>query len=59
MQMTSKLAKLGLFDAMVPRYTSYPTAPQFSVDVGPAETRDWIDKIAPGSQVSLYLHIPF
>lgn len=55
----SQLAKLGLFDAKVPRYTSYPTAPQFSNDVGPGLYADWISGIAPGSTVSLYVHVPF
>ncbi|WP_299408136.1 oxygen-independent coproporphyrinogen III oxidase [uncultured Roseobacter sp.] len=59
MHMTSKLAKLGLFDAKVPRYTSYPTAPQFNADVGGAQMQAWVRSIAPGSQISLYLHIPF
>ena len=59
MTLTSKLAKMGLFDAKVPRYTSYPTAPQFSVDTTDADTRSWIAAIPPGSRISLYLHIPF
>jgi len=53
------LAKLGLFDAKVPRYTSYPTAPHFSNDVGPDMFADWIGQIAPGSEISLYIHVPF
>ncbi|MEM9577317.1 MAG: oxygen-independent coproporphyrinogen III oxidase [Pseudomonadota bacterium] len=56
---TSKLARMGLFDAKVPRYTSYPTAPQFSVDTTGDNTRAWITAIPPGSRISLYLHIPF
>ncbi len=59
MHMTPELAKLGLFDAKVPRYTSYPTAPQFSPAVSSAQMRDWVAGIAPGARVSLYLHIPF
>ncbi|MGD9295248.1 MAG: oxygen-independent coproporphyrinogen III oxidase [Roseobacter sp.] len=59
MSMTSKLARMGLFDAKVPRYTSYPTAPQFSADTTSANTREWITAIPPGSRISLYLHIPF
>jgi len=61
MRMSSKsqLARLGLFDARVPRYTSYPTAPQFSDAVGPAEFEDWVRAIEPGSRISLYLHVPF
>lgn len=59
MAMTSKLARMGLFDAKVPRYTSYPTAPQFSDNTTRANTHDWIAAIPPGSCISLYLHIPF
>ncbi|WP_092364466.1 oxygen-independent coproporphyrinogen III oxidase [Cribrihabitans marinus] len=55
----SQLSRLGLFDAKVPRYTSYPTAPHFSNDVGPDLFGDWIAQIAPGSAVSLYIHVPF
>ncbi len=59
--MTTKpqLARLGLFDAKVPRYTSYPTAPHFSNDVGADLFGDWISGIAPGSSISLYIHVPF
>lgn len=55
----SQLAKLGLFDARVPRYTSYPTAPHFSDRVGPSHFADWLAAIEPGSRISLYLHVPF
>ncbi len=57
--MKPQLARLGLFDAKVPRYTSYPTAPHFSNDVGPELFGDWISQIAPNSKVSLYIHVPF
>ncbi|MBE1285666.1 MAG: oxygen-independent coproporphyrinogen III oxidase [Rhodobacteraceae bacterium] len=59
MTQKSQLAKLGLFDAKVPRYTSYPTAPHFHNDVGPDLYGNWIRQIEPGSQVSLYVHVPF
>ena len=59
MNTVSQLARLGLFDARVPRYTSYPTAPQFSTEVGAAQFARWIAAIAPGSRISLYLHVPF
>ncbi|WP_428512945.1 oxygen-independent coproporphyrinogen III oxidase [Roseovarius sp.] len=54
-----QLRRLGLFDANVPRYTSYPTAPHFSDSVGFSTMRDWISAIKPGSEISLYLHVPF
>lgn len=55
----SHLSRLGLFDARVPRYTSYPTAPHFSGDFDGDNHRDWISRIRPGSEISLYLHVPF
>ena len=41
-----------------PRYTSYPTAPHFSAEVGEGDVRRWL---AEGGEeaVSLYLHVPF
>ncbi|WP_135448108.1 MULTISPECIES: oxygen-independent coproporphyrinogen III oxidase [Tabrizicola] len=54
-----QLARLGLFDARVPRYTSYPTAPHFGSGVGPGEFASWIAAIPAGSEISLYLHVPF
>ena len=55
----SQLARFGLFDARVPRYTSYPTAPQFAGGVGPETFVQWIEAIPAGSAISLYLHVPF
>lgn len=55
----TQLAKLGLFDAKVPRYTSYPTAPHFSTSIGPSDFINWIQEIPQGSRVSLYIHVPF
>ena len=59
MQLESQLTRLGLFDARVPRYTSYPTAPHFSAAVGPGQFAEWIQAIPEGSEISLYLHVPF
>jgi oxygen-independent coproporphyrinogen-3 oxidase len=55
----SQLAQFGLFDARVPRYTSYPTAPHFSADVGESDFQQWVRAIKPGSEISLYMHVPF
>ncbi|MCW3783369.1 oxygen-independent coproporphyrinogen III oxidase [Defluviimonas salinarum] len=55
----SQLTRLGLFDARVPRYTSYPTAPHFNSCTGPEDFRNWIGLIPEGSRISLYLHVPF
>lgn len=51
--------RLGLFDARVPRYTSYPTAPQFGASVDTRLFSDWISAIPAESAISLYLHVPF
>jgi oxygen-independent coproporphyrinogen-3 oxidase len=54
-----QLARLGLFDARVPRYTSYPTAPHFNPAVGAGDFQRWIAEIPERSEISLYLHVPF
>jgi oxygen-independent coproporphyrinogen-3 oxidase len=46
-------------DRPLPRYTSYPTAPNFGADVDARVYRDWLGELRPGSAVSLYLHVPF
>src|SRR5690349_16969026 len=45
-----------------PRYTSYPTAPEWDDQFGPAELRDAFQEANAKPQpapLSLYLHIPF
>ena len=59
MQTSSQLKRLGLFDARVPRYTSYPTAPHFKPGIGAELLPDWIKAIPENEAVSLYVHIPF
>ncbi|WP_342236958.1 oxygen-independent coproporphyrinogen III oxidase [Inquilinus sp. OTU3971] len=51
-------ALLHLFDDRVPRYTSYPTAPQFGPLVTATAYRRWLMEL-PDVPLSLYLHIPF
>jgi oxygen-independent coproporphyrinogen III oxidase len=43
----------------VPRYTSYPTAVEFTDSVGIQEFENALDKIGPDDAVSLYVHIPY
>lgn len=43
----------------LPRYTSYPTAPQFSDAVGEAAYGQWLASLPTGATASLYLHVPF
>ncbi|MEW2912801.1 oxygen-independent coproporphyrinogen III oxidase [Leisingera sp. JC11] len=59
MEQKAQLAELGLFDAKVPRYTSYPTAPHFGKNTDSAQFSSWVSRIAPGSSISLYVHVPF
>ena len=59
MQTSPQLKRLGLFDARVPRYTSYPTAPHFKAGFGPETLSEWISAIPENDTVSLYVHIPF
>ncbi|MCU0902474.1 MAG: oxygen-independent coproporphyrinogen III oxidase [Tabrizicola sp.] len=54
-----QLTRLGLFDARVPRYTSYPTAPHFGSGIGPEDFIRWIGAIPENSEISLYVHVPF
>lgn len=42
-----------------PRYTSYPTAPQFQPGFAEAQYREWLSDLDPAAPVSLYLHVPF
>ncbi len=59
MDHTSILRKYGLFDAKVPRYTSYPPANRFVQGVGAQHQRGWLAKVEPDEAVSVYVHIPF
>lgn len=59
MNTQSDLKRLGLFDARVPRYTSYPTAPHFTPGIGPDQFAEWIQAVPSGASISLYIHVPF
>lgn len=43
----------------LPRYTSYPTAPQFSDAIGHEAYGNWLEALPGGTSTSLYLHVPF
>src|SRR5262245_41608210 len=47
------------YDRPVPRYTSYPTAPHFTRDVGADTYGRWLEALAPETTLSLYVHVPF
>ena len=54
----SRPIPVGYALARLPRYTSYPTAPQFG-PLDEAEYRGWLAGIRPQDTISLYLHVPF
>lgn len=43
----------------VPRYTSYPSSPHFSADVGAEAYRRWLGALGGARHLSLYVHVPF
>ncbi|MDH5611669.1 MAG: oxygen-independent coproporphyrinogen III oxidase [Gammaproteobacteria bacterium] len=53
---------ISRYDCSGPRYTSYPTAVQFSTEYGPEDYCEWVDNSNNDpipTALSLYLHIPF
>ncbi len=52
---------LARYDRPGPRYTSYPTAPEFSAEFGPGEYAERLRAASerPGEPLSLYVHVPF
>ncbi|MGB3454863.1 MAG: radical SAM protein, partial [Litorimonas sp.] len=58
--MTTYPAELILdYSAPVPRYTSYPTAPNFSDAVDADTVGAWMAALPASEAVSLYIHIPY
>lgn len=47
------------YDGRAPRYTSYPTALQFTPQVDEAVYRGWLAELPADEAVSLYVHVPF
>jgi oxygen-independent coproporphyrinogen III oxidase len=61
-QSTSMITIMELaekYDVPVPRYTSYPTAPNFSTSVDDQQYREWLRELPNENPISLYIHIPF
>ncbi|HYA81326.1 MAG TPA: coproporphyrinogen III oxidase, partial [Methylocystis sp.] len=50
---------MALAERAAPRYTSYPTAPHFSKDIGADHMRRWLGELASSATLSLYFHVPF
>lgn len=59
MDQVSTLRRYGLFDAKVPRYTSFPPANRFEPGVGGRCQKDWLGQISGDKPLSIYIHIPF
>jgi oxygen-independent coproporphyrinogen-3 oxidase len=49
----------ALAEKPAPRYTSYPTALQFSASVGPDTHRQWLSAVGDCRPVSVYVHVPY
>jgi oxygen-independent coproporphyrinogen-3 oxidase len=50
---------LAIAERNVPRYTSYPTAPHFTSEVGPEVYAEWLEQLPREASLSLYIHVPF
>ncbi|SMX39341.1 oxygen-independent coproporphyrinogen III oxidase [Octadecabacter ascidiaceicola] len=59
MENIDQLRTHGLFDAKVPRYTSYPPANHFENGVGRENQANWLRTVSGDKGISVYIHIPF
>lgn len=59
MEKIDQLRQYGLFDARVPRYTSYPPAHNFQYDAGHKNQAQWLQALPENAGVSVYIHVPF
>ena len=55
----NQIGSLAIAERNVPRYTSYPTAPHFTADVGPSVYAQWLEELPCQAGLSLYIHVPF
>lgn len=55
----SHASLISKYDGRAPRYTSYPTAVQFTPDVDAATYRGWLAELPADEAVSVYVHVPF
>jgi oxygen-independent coproporphyrinogen-3 oxidase len=58
-QKTQLADLVARYDGRAPRYTSYPTAVQFTPQVDAGVYSSWLAELDAAEPVSLYLHIPF
>ena len=59
MDQVNTLRRYGLFDARVPRYTSFPPANRFEPGTGARMQREWLGALPAAEPVSVYVHVPF
>ena len=59
MEHNDLLARFGVYTSRAPRYTSYPTAAQFTQDVSADFYKSEIETLPADAPVSIYVHIPF
>ena len=50
---------LDYAERAAPRYTSYPTAPHFSTEIGARQVKQWLGEVPGDAALSLYLHVPY
>ena len=50
---------LKKYGGMVPRYTSYPTAPHFHEGIEAETYSSWLGNMDKSENLSLYFHVPF
>jgi len=49
----------NMLERAVPRYTSYPTAPNFSAAVDADVYRSWLAGLSEDTSLSFYVHVPY
>ena len=50
---------LKYLDLRIPRYTSYPTATQFGLEIDARSYARWLATLPAAAPVSVYVHVPF
>jgi oxygen-independent coproporphyrinogen-3 oxidase len=55
----AQLAAIAATFGQVPRYTSYPTAPQFQAVADDQNWRHWLAELPAQARYALYIHVPF
>jgi oxygen-independent coproporphyrinogen III oxidase len=52
-------ALISKYSTPGPRYTSYPTAPQWTENAGPGDHEAALRRVKPEESLALYVHLPF